>query len=769
MRWALGGLMLAGGLALAAIMLIFIGLAFAYPKLPDISGLTDYQPKLPLRIYTADDKLMAEYGQERRQLVPIEDIPEVMIDAVLATEDARFYEHSGIDYIGVARAALANLDRQKSQGASTITMQVARNTYLSKQKTYTRKIYEMLLTLKLEHLLSKSQILEVYMNQIFLGHRAYGFASAAHTYFGKDLQDISLAEAAMLAGIPKSPSTSNPITNLKRAKARQHHVLDRMVENQFISAAQAEQAKDEEIKIQRRRVGSNVHAEYAAEMVRQIVVAQYGEETYTRGLKVYTSIDSQQQENAYNALRNGILNFERRQRWRGPEEYLDWPQDAQEQQDLIEQTLAELPDTDDILAAIVTAVQPGKVTASLKNGDSIELQGNGLLAMQSGLVAQASNDIRIRPGAVIRVEKKQQQWLSVQMPEVEGALVALDPKTGQVTALVGGFDFNKNNFNHVTQAWRQPGSSFKPFIYSAALEKGFMPSTVIDDAPISFPTRGGKTWTPKNYEGGFQGPMSMRLALMRSRNIISVKILQQITPGFGQQWAARFGFDASKHPAYLPMALGSGSVTPLQMAAGFATFANGGWRVEPALITRITDHNGNTLLQSTPPTLAHAKRAISERNAFIMDSMLQDVTRSGTAAKARAQLGRNDIAGKTGTTNNAYDAWFVGYQHDLAAAVWIGYDTPRNLGTRETGGGLALPIWINFMRTALQDVPQHKTSVPDGLIRVNNDWAYREYASGSGIRNLHGAGLQPEEPEIKRPTEKMPTRDRNRILDMFRD
>ena len=776
--WVLKGLAWMGGtllaIALSVAMAGLMALAIAYPNLPDVSELSNYRPKLPLRVYTAEGNLISEFGEERRNLTPIGEIPKVMKDAVLAIEDARFYEHGGVDYVGVARAALANLGREKAQGASTITMQVARNVYLSSEKTYTRKIYEVLLTFKLEHMLTKDQILEIYMNQIFLGNRAYGFAAAAETYFGKPLKDITVAEAAMLAGIPKFPSSANPIANFARARERQLHIIDRMQENNFITAEQAAAAKQQELVIRPSSDATRVHAEYVAEMVRQMMFTQYGEETYSRGLNVYTSIATDDQNAAYAALRRGILDYDRRQAYRGPEKFIDLPKDAQELGEAVDDALASHPDAGELFAAVVTQASARKVTVMRRGGEVVDITGAGLRPVSSGLAAKAGPNIRIRPGAVVRVLKTSRgDWELTQLPEVEGALVALDPRNGAVKALVGGFDYDKNKFNHVTQAWRQPGSSFKPFIYSAALEKGFSPTTMINDTPLFFDSSvtGGQPWEPKNYEGGFEGPMTMKRGLARSRNMISIRILQTITPQYGQEWVTRFGFDADKHPPYLTMALGAGSVTPMQLATGFAVFANGGYRVNPFLITRITDHTGRVLVESQPAGPSEANRAIDARNAFITHTMLNDVVRSGTAAKASAALGRPDLGGKTGTTNDSMDAWFAGYQPTLVAAVWMGYDTPRNLGARETGGGLSLPIWINYMRTALKGVPVAEPKPPEGVVRVGGDWYYEEYARGGGISNLGGAGLAPRpEPELA-PENGTPaaSEERNRILDLFKN
>jgi penicillin-binding protein 1A len=774
LKWA-AGLATAGMLAL--LMVIAVALSVAYPNLPDISDMLNYRPKLPMRVFSADGELIGEFGEERRSLTPIKDIPQVMKDAVLAIEDARFFQHGGVDYLGVIRAGLANVGRSKSQGASTITMQVARNVYLSAEKSYTRKIYEILLTFKLEHLLTKDQILEIYMNQIFLGHRAYGFAAASEAYFGKPLKDVSIAEAAMLAGLPKAPSAYNPISNPQRARSRQLYIIERMEDNRFITAEQAIAAKKETLKIRKGQDDGRVHAEYVAETVRQLVFSQYGDETYTRGLNVYTTLSAVDQTAAYKALRKGIMDFERRQIYRGPEKFISVPSDPKEAEDAIDDALADNPDNGDVMSAVVLEASPKKIKAVRQNGEVVEITGEGLKPAQSGLSDKAPANIRLRRGALIRVAKTSEKaWEITQLPEVEGAFVALDPRDGAIRALVGGFDFDKNKFNHVTQAWRQPGSSFKPFVYSAALEKGFTPATVINDAPLFFDASvtGGQPWEPKNYDGTFEGPMSMRTALKKSKNMISIRILQAVGPQNAQDWITRFGFDADKHPAYLTMALGAGSVTPMQMASAYSVFANGGYRVNPYLITRITDQQGRTLVQTQAPVLDESMRAIAPRNAFMMSSLLQEVTRSGTAARAQATLKRVDLYGKTGTTNDSIDTWFVGYQPTLTAAVWMGYDKPRKLGDRETGGGLSLPIWITFMETALKNTPMAEVPVPAGVVNVGGEWYYDEFARGAGVSSVgiegRPSGLPADSGGAAAPIQVLPAPDeRRRILDLFRN
>jgi penicillin-binding protein 1A len=775
MRGVLWSTGLVAAVGLSAMFVVLVALAVAYPNLPDISELSDYRPKLPLRVFSSEGIQIGEFGEERRNLTPISTIPKVMKDAVLAAEDSRFYAHGGVDYKGVVRAGLANLNRVKSQGASTISMQVARNVYLSSEKTLTRKIYEILLTFKLEHMLTKDQIFEIYLNQIYLGNRAYGFAAASEAYFGKPLKDISIAQAAMLAGLPKAPGANNPVNNPTRARARQLYVIERMEEAGFINSDEAAAAKKEDLNLRDGQDSGRLHAEYVAETVRQLMYAQYGDTTYTRGLKVYTSVVAADQAAAYRALRKGIMDFERRQVYRGPEKFVDLPTDPKEVDEAVDDALAEHPDNGDVMSAVVLKANAKEILAVRGNGDSLQISGEGLKPAQSGLSDKAPPNIRIRRGAVIRVAKTPKgAWEITQLPEVEGAFIALDPRDGAVKALVGGFDFGKNKFNHVTQAWRQPGSSFKPFIYSAALEKGFTPATVVNDGPLFFDagTTGGQPWEPKNYDGTFEGPMSLRRALAKSKNMVSIRILQSIGTRYAQDWIGNFGFEREKHPAYLPMALGAGSVTPMQMATAYSVFANGGYRVNPYLVTKVTDHKDKVLVDVQPPLLNETMRAIPQRNAFIMDQLLQEVARSGTAAKAQATLKRPDLYGKTGTTNDSLDAWFAGFQPTMTAVAWMGYDTPRKLGDRETGGGLSLPIWITYMETAIKGVPVAEMPAPGGVVHVGGEWYYDDYAPGRGVASLglDTAPTPPAEAIVGAPVgAPAQPEERNRILDLFRN
>ena len=738
--WGLGAL----GAALFSILLIVgVALAVAFPKLPDVSDLLDYRPKLPLRIFSSEGVLIGEFGEELRNLTPIAQIPKVMKDAVLAIEDARFYEHGGINYKSILRAAIANLGQAKSQGASTITMQVAKNVYLSSEKAYTRKIYEILLTFKLESLLTKDQILEIYMNQIFLGQRAYGFATASEIYFGKPLKNITIAEAAMLAGLPKAPSAYNPIVNPDRARTRQLYIIERMLENDFITKAQAEAASKEVLKLKADSDSNKIHAEYVAETVRQMVLAQYGTETYTRGLNVYTTIKASDQTAAYRALRKGVMDFDKRHTYRGPEKFIELPKKQDDVDDEIDVALAEHPDADDLKAAVVIEATSKKITAIRQNTETIEITGDGLKPAQSALSDKAPATTKIRRGALIRVVKTPKNtWEISQLPEVESA-----------------------------------------FVYSASLEKGLSPSTVINDAPMFFDASvtGGQPWEPKNFDGNFAGPMTMRTGLAKSKNMISIRILKEVGTQNTQDWITKFGFDAERHPPYLTMALGAGSTTPMQMAIAYSVFANGGYRVNPFLIRKITDQKGAVIVETKSPVLNESMRVIDARNAFVMNSLLQEVTTAGTAAKAKAALGRSDIFGKTGTTNDAIDAWFAGFHPTLAAVVWMGYDNPKPLGSSnaETGGGLSLPIWINFMKEALQGVPVVTLTPPEGLTKGSGDWVYNEFV-GTGVRSLglnDPMSLDPAEAarlkELKelRALEAKPldADERKSILDLFKN
>jgi len=707
------------GLAAVGILAVALVVALAYPNLPTLGALTEYQPKIPLRIYSADGSLIGEFGEERRAVVSIAEVPADLKNAIIAIEDERFYQHPGIDYVGVMRAAYANLVAGgRRQGASTITMQVARNFFLSSEKTLTRKLYEALLAFKIEHSLTKEQILELYLNQIYLGQRAYGFGAASQIYYNKSVSQLTLAESAMLAGLPKAPSLYNPIINPQRAKQRQQLVLRRMAELGYITAAQHDEAVKAPVRARREVSEYSMHAEFLAEMVRQALAEQYPEEVYTRGFRVYTTIRKADQEAAYSALRKGVLEYDRQHGYRTPEGYVELPANVGD--DDFDELLAEHLDSDDLLAGVVLAADAKHVQVALRTGEKLDIAGEGLRFAARGLDTKTAPQRRIRRGAIVRVQREGKNWQIVQLPEVESAFVALDPQDGAVRALVGGFDFNRNKFNHVTQAWRQPGSSFKPFIYSASLEKGFTAATVIPDEPVVLEAEetGSQRWEPKNYDGRFEGPMRLRTALAKSKNMVSIRVLEAIGPKYAQDYITRFGFDAEKHPPYLTMALGAGSVTAWQMARAYAVFANGGFLVQPYFIQKMVDDRGNALAVAEPRRAGdESLRVIDARNAFVMDNMMQDVTRIGTGARA-ARLGRSDLAGKTGTTNEFVDAWFAGYQPSLVAIAWVGFDQPKTLGRNQTGGVVALPIWVSYMEKVLADLPEGTRTVPEGVVMV---------------------------------------------------
>jgi penicillin-binding protein 1A len=725
---------------LSLVALFVMAMSLATSRLPEVQALADYRPKVPLRVMTADGVLIGEFGEERRSVVRAEQVPKVLIDAILAAEDERFFEHSGIDPMGILRSAGTNImTASKAQGASTITMQVARNFYLSTEKTFTRKIFEVLLALEIERKLSKNQILELYLNQIFLGRRAYGFAAAAQIYFGKPIQKLTLAESAMLAGLPKAPSAFNPVVNPRRAKVRQEYVLGRMLKLGLITEPQFRRAVLENIRVVGRSDDYSVNATYLAEMVRIQIVNQFREEAYNRGLTVFTTVRADEQRAAYQALRAGLIEYDRRFGWRGPEGQVELPEGSEAQQDAIDDALNERADSDGLFTAVVTQIDKDRVLVMRSQGRQFSITGDGLKFAQRGLAANAPPALKIRRGSVVRIGLMSSgEWEVAQLPEVEGAFVALHPETGAIRALVGGFDFARSKFNHVTQAYRQPGSTLKPFVYGAALEKNFSPATLVNDAQVSFDPgeTGGLLWDPKNYDGTYEGPMTLRQALAKSKNMVSIRLVHAIGPRYGQSYLSRFGFEADKNPPYLTLALGAGSVTPLQMATGYAAIANGGFRVTPYFIDRVIDDNGELLSRAEPARASGEAPAILDpRHVYILNSMLQEVIRSGTGRKALS-LGRTDLAGKTGTTNDAQDAWFAGYHPQIAAVAWVGFDQPRSLGERETGGGLALPIWISFMAESLKKVPVAQMPVPPGIIRVGNEIYTAESAPGVGVRTL---------------------------------
>ena len=726
-RWLLYVGSVAIGLVVVGGLLGAFVLALLYPTLPTLDTLTDYRPKIPLRVVTAEGELLGEFGEERRAVVSIAEVPDILKKAILAAEDERFYSHGGVDYISVFRAAASNLTSGTQQGAGTITMQVARNFFLTREKTITRKLREVLLAWKIEANLSKDEILQLYLNQIFLGQRAYGFAAAAQIYFGKPLKDVTAAEAAMLAGLPKAPSAFNPVTNPKRARSRQLYVLRRMHDLGFLTDVQYKQAQTAPIVVrQSQREPIPTHGEFVAEMARQVVFETYGEDAYTRGLTVYTTIRKADQEAAHAALRRGVLDYDRRHGYRGPEAMVSLPDDAAGREAALEKVFQDASESNGLVPAVVLVASATEVEAVLADGEEATVSGDGLRFAGRALGDKASPATRLRRGAVVRLARDDKgRWAIAQLPQVEAAFVSLRPRDGAILSLVGGFDFERNEFNHVTQAQRQPGSSFKPFIYSAALEKGFTPATVVNDAPFFVPAEraGGEEWEPKNADGRFDGPMRLRTALARSKNLVTVRVLQAIGPQYAQDYVARFGFDPKLHPPYLTMGLGAGAATPLQMASAYAVFANGGYRVPPFLIVRIVDSRGTVLSEAAPQVAGeNAERAIDPRNAFLMTSLLKDVIAYGTGSRALS-LGRRDLAGKTGTTNENVDAWFCGYNAAVAAVAWIGYDQPKSLGASETGSLAALPMWIAYMQKTLKGTPEATLAVPSGIIsaRINSE------------------------------------------------
>ncbi|HEX8406647.1 MAG TPA: PBP1A family penicillin-binding protein [Duganella sp.] len=736
-RNAVRGFIVAGAAALiaGALLLGYLLLVVA-PNLPALDVITDYRPKIPLRIYTADNALIGEFGEEHRDFIAIKDMPEMMKKSVLAIEDKRFYEHNGIDWRRALGAARANLGGGSKQGGSTITMQVARNFFLTRDKFYGRKLNEVMLALKIEAALSKDEILELYMNQIYLGQRSFGFGSAAQTYFGKSLKELDVAEMAMLAGLPQNPARHNPAVNPKRAKQRQRVVLKSMRDLDYITEDQYQTALRQTLHVRNRGQQFDTHAEYVAELARQAVYAQFKEDSYTKGISVYTTILKADQDAAYESVRRNVLNYDQRHGYRGPEAFITLPAAEEERDDAIEEALQRRPSSDRLIPAVVLQAGPKAVKVQDPSGEEITITGDGLRLAANALTDKAKDAVRLRPGAVIRImQGNKEKWAISQVPLVAAAFVSVDAVTGGYHAMVGGFDYNLQKFNHVTQAWRQPGSAIKPFVYSASLEKGFSPSTLINDVPLELTgaETGNQPWSPRNDDGKFEGPITMRYALAESKNVVSVRILRAITVPYAHNYLGKFGFDLAKHPQNLTMALGTGSVTPAQMAGAYSVFANGGYSVEPYLIAKIVDGDGKIISETKPrTTLPDDARVIDPRNAFVTDSMMREVTRTGTGG-AVARLGRHDMAGKTGTSSEAVDGWFAGYGGGIVAVSWMGYDDSKSLGGKEFGATVALPIWIDYMKVAMKDRPAQDRPVPAGMTQVGGEWLYDEF-SGDAAR-----------------------------------
>ncbi|WP_239373939.1 penicillin-binding protein 1A [Snodgrassella gandavensis] len=718
------------GLGLFVAGLVAIAILVTYPKLPSLEAVTHYQPKMPLTIYSADGKLMGQFGEERRAFTRINDFPQVLKDAVVAAEDKRFYEHGGVDFIGITRALIFNMTGGVQSGASTITQQVARNFYLTNERTYTRKFNEALLAYKIEQKLTKDQILELYFNQIYLGQRAYGFAAASLMYFNKPVQKLDLAEATILAGLPKAPSTFNPVVNPQRAKMRQRYILNNMVELGKITPAQADAAFAEPLQYVHYQQAIDQNALYVAELVRQQMYEKYGDAAYTQGFRVYTTVNSQDQAVATQALRKVLTNFDKGATYRGAEGFFDLgriPDDIRDEQ--IEQYLASRSAVDGMLPAVVTALGSNSIMVYIAGVGENRIGGNSYNWIKRAINNDKLAEASIRVGSVVHVRGDGKSFRVVQQPELQGAIVALDAQTGAVRALVGGYDYYRRSFNRATQAKRQPGSSFKPFIYSAAIAKGFTPATMVNDAPIVLPGlgAGGRPWVPKNSDGRYAGLITLRQALTASKNMVSIRILMAMGVDYARQYVQHFGFRSDQIPNSLSMALGSGQVTPMQMAEGYAIFANGGFKVSNYVIDRIYDSRGNLRAQMQPLVAnQNAPLAIDPRNAYILYHMMKDVVNHGTAYGARA-LGRSDIAGKTGTTNDNKDAWFVGFNPNVVSAVYIGFDRPRSMGRSAFGGTIALPVWLDYMRYALKGKPIVNTPVPAGIVQKSGEYFLKEF------------------------------------------
>lgn len=734
------------GLLVIAISALYLFLA---PNLPNIDSLNDTQLQVPLRIFSAEGNLIAEFGEKRRIPMAHSEIPEQLVQAILAAEDARFYEHHGVDYKGLLRAVYSLASTGvKAQGGSTITMQVARNFFLSREKTYLRKLNEIILSLQIERSLTKNEILTLYLNKIYLGNRSYGVGAAANVYYGKPLQELNLPQFAMIAGLPKAPSAFNPIANPDRALLRRDYVLRRMWEVGYISQQDYLSAIQAPITASFHSRDVEVYAPYVAEMIRTQLIEQYGDEAYNIGLSVHTTIKAKHQQAANEALQSALLAYDKRHGYRGAIKHIILEETPSDEN--YEQALSSFDTIGPLSPAIVSSVDNTIAHVYIKATGMIELKlasmtwaSKQLSTNSRGKAPRKVSDV-LSVGDIIHLTQDSDgQWRLAQLPEVEGALIAVSPHDGAVTALNGGFEYFQNKFNRVTQSRRQPGSGFKPFIYSAALEKGYTAASIINDAPVVLDDASLEDeWRPENYSQKFYGPTRLRVALTHSRNLVSIRLLRDITPDYAIEYAGRFGFDTEQMPHNLSLALGSGSAAPWDQARAYSALANGGYRIEPYLIQRVEDASGNILMQSQPATVCEtclmdsdnqrdndnnyafgtkpAQRIMTPQNNYIMNSMLRDVVRYGTGRKAMS-LGRNDLAGKTGTTNNQVDAWFNGFQPELVAISWVGFDSPKSLGRYETGGKAALPMWIDFMRIALHDTPEEPLKEPVDMITVKID------------------------------------------------
>ena len=737
---------------LSVMAMIFFVALLIYPSLPNIDRLSEYRPKQPLQIFSSEGSLIAEFGEERREYTSIKTVPQKMINAIIAIEDRRFFEHPGFDIIGVMRAALKNITGQSHEGASTITMQVARNFFLSSEKTLKRKINEVLLAIQIERNLSKEEILGLYINQIYLGQRSFGFSAAADTYFNKSLAELNLAETALLAGLPKAPSRYNPFVNPDQSINRQQSVLYSMKRHGFIDNPTYILALEEPISLRDSPQKRELRADYIAEMVRKTLYAELGEKIYTSGLKVYTTIKKKNQRVATQAVQNGIINFISRHELSPNENFIDFDEklfkDEKEKKKYLVNRLRLIPTYNNFIPGVVLKTQPQKVEALLKNGQKITVFRRGLTLLKDDLKKESIDEKIIKPGSVIRFVKNYGKWIATQLPEVEASLVSMDPQTGAILALVGGFDFHRNKYNHITQSQRQPGSIFKPFIYSAALEKGVNAATLVNDGPLSISAdelNTNQAWEPKNYNGKYTGPMRLRKGLALSKNLVAIRVLRYIGADYAQDYITRFGFDRKKHPPYLSMALGVGEVTALEMVSAYGVFANGGYLKKPFFIEKIIDSEGRKIKNSSELMNDETPRIIDPRNAFIMTDMLKEVINSGTGKKAK-RLKRSDIGGKTGTTNDLIDAWFAGFNPDIVTVTWMGYDQPKPLGKKETGARAALPIWIDYMKPILDQYPIKMLSEPDGItpFKINQDNSLIVKPSEEGFYEYFYDEFQPQ-------------------------
>lgn len=700
--------------------LIVLGGVYFYMviRLPDVTQLKEMGKQVPLRVYTSDGKLICEFGEKKRIPITLDQVPKQLIQAILDTEDKRFYEHRGVDFVGLLRATKAFITSgKKSQGASTITMQVARNFFdLDRRKTFGRKLNEILLAFKIDSTFSKEEIFDLYLNKIYCGNRAYGVAAAAQVYYGKSLNELTLPQLAMIAGLPQAPSRANPIANPVAARERRNHVLQRMLENDHINLSTYNAAIAAPVVTSYHELQTEVAAPYVAEMARNFIVSQYDDAAYENGIKIYTTIDSRLQTIANQALHDGVLAYDQRHGYRGPEGHL-----APGSRIYWRQKLKGIAIISDLLPAAVISSNDKTITALLSNGTTVNVSANNFAWAHPQLTS----------GDIIRVYKiNTNKWRLAQIPKIEGAIVVLDPKTGAILALSGGFSYADSNFNRAIQADRQTGSSFKPFIYSAALDKGFTLASVINDSPVVLTDPYTKTiWRPQNDTQIFYGPTRLRIALTQSRNLASIRLLQAIGTHYAIEYLKRFGFtDSHEIPAGLSLALGSGTTTPLKMTVGYAAFANGGYKVTPFFVNSITNIDDKKIFEVKPaiipeiagPTnkLPLTPRIITPQNAYLVTDALKDVIKHGTARKALA-LRRNDLAGKTGTTNDFVDAWFLGFNSDLVATVWLGFDQPKT--THEHGAQAALPIWMQFMQGALANKPEHGLKQPEGITSVRID------------------------------------------------